>query len=168
MVLRKGVLIFVFLRIPLHRSNIFPHSTCERTDLSPYSTPVCTAYRHSFLGIPPRLVAAPLSPRLLVRSTVVLGVRLSRQALGDLFDQVDVAVVDRVLSELAKRSWLTKYLIKLKPAAQRKGNLTLAVIGFLGDISAHFLSYRAHNCFYEPCSFHPRKAMLQRFIFVNL
>ena len=118
--------------------------------------------------LPPRSVAAPLSPRFLVRSTVVLGVRLSRQALGDLFDQVDVAVLDRVLSELAKRSWLTKYLIKLKPAAQRKGNLTLAVIGFLGDISAHFLSYRAHNCFYEPCSFHPRKAMLQRFIFVNL
>src|ERR1700730_18220836 len=50
----------VFLRIPLHRSNISPHSTCARTDLSPYSTPVCAAYRHSFLGIPPRLVAALL------------------------------------------------------------------------------------------------------------
>jgi hypothetical protein len=48
----------VFLRIPLHRSNISPSSTCRKTDLSPYSTPVCTAFRHFFLGIPPPLVAA--------------------------------------------------------------------------------------------------------------
>ena len=26
---------------------------------------------------------------------------------------------------------------------------------------------RAHNCYYEPCPFYPRKAMLQRFILVN-
>jgi hypothetical protein len=38
-----------------------------KRDLSPYSTPVCTAYHHSFLGIPPRLYRPfALCPRLLV------------------------------------------------------------------------------------------------------
>ena len=53
----------------------------RKNDFSPYSTPAaCTAYRRSFLGIPPRLVAGT----------------------------------------------------------------ALAVIGFLGGISAHFLSYDTH------------------------
>jgi hypothetical protein len=57
----------VFLRVPLHRSNISPHSTFGKTDLSPYSL---QSAQHSvilFSVFHPRLVAAfALCPRLLV------------------------------------------------------------------------------------------------------